>query len=370
MGDIVATTSNPVVIRTAYKNALPVVYDPPKPEKILFNKEHLFNSDLFGFGSIIGSITNKSSDMYAMLPVLEEKYGKDSEEVKLIESRLKQCCAAQSRQIDKTKIGRPVKGIPSVWINKQKITEEMDDEQIAQAELFNRCRVEKYPYFFKYLYDTARKDWKKYVDGCNKTAMQKFRKEVKQLKAQDVHSEEEKEFLTNFDKYAPLMDSNAPMNILCHYLENIDFDITRRIKESQAFDSSIYKNPDLRYTEEEYADITACIEREMKSYNELKKKGALDEVLAKSKMESIRDKLRYICSNRGVVANALVDYFYKEKESASKEILFTLYGTVISRNALKNAGGVAYFPMRDKEGDIIYLGDRYAVKEVRLNDII
>jgi hypothetical protein len=100
VGDIVATTSNPVVIRSAYRNALPVVYDPPSPEKIHFNKRDLFNSDLFGFGSIIGSITNKSSDMYAMLPVLEEKYGKDSEEVKLIESRLKQCCAAQSRQID------------------------------------------------------------------------------------------------------------------------------------------------------------------------------------------------------------------------------------------------------------------------------
>lgn len=99
-GDIVATTSNPVVIRSVYRNALPVVYDPPSPEKIHFNKRDLFNSDLFGFGSIIGSITNKSSDMYAMLPVLEEKYGKDSEEVKLIESRLKQCCAAQSRQID------------------------------------------------------------------------------------------------------------------------------------------------------------------------------------------------------------------------------------------------------------------------------
>lgn len=99
-GDIVATTSNPVVIRSVYRNTLPVVYDPPSPEKIHFTKRDLFNSDLFGFGSIIGSITNKSSDMYAMLPVMEEKYGKDSEEVKLIESRLKQCCAAQSRQID------------------------------------------------------------------------------------------------------------------------------------------------------------------------------------------------------------------------------------------------------------------------------
>lgn len=263
-----------------------------------------------------------------------------------------------------------MKGIPSDWIMRQKITEEMDDEQTAKAELFNRCRVEKYPYFFKYLYDTARSDWKKYLEGSNKTALQRFRMDVKQLKVKECLTDEEKEFLANFDKYAPLMDSNSPMNLLCHYLEEVDFDITRRIKEAKVFDWSIYKNPELEYSDAEYTEIVNCIEREMKNYNDLRKKGALDEVLTKSKMESIRDKLRYICPNRGIVTNALVDYFYGEKENASKEILFTLYGTVIARNALKNAGGIAYFPMRDKEGDIIYLGDRYAVKEVCLNDIL
>ena len=99
-GDIVATTDNPVMLRKMYKHELPVVYDAPKPQKKLFTKEDLYNADLFGFGSIIGSITNKSTAAYALEPLLVEQYGEDSEEVALVESRLKQCCVAQSRQID------------------------------------------------------------------------------------------------------------------------------------------------------------------------------------------------------------------------------------------------------------------------------
>lgn len=99
-GDIVATTDNPVMLRKMYKHELPVVYDAPKPQKKLFTKEDLYNADLFGFGSIIGSITNKSTAAYTLEPLLVEQYGEDSEEVALVESRLKQCCVAQSRQID------------------------------------------------------------------------------------------------------------------------------------------------------------------------------------------------------------------------------------------------------------------------------
>lgn len=89
------------MIDGVYRDELPVVYDPPKPKKILFTDEDLYRADTFGFGSIIGSITNKSSIAYSLLPLIERDYGKDSEEYKLTVSRLQQCCAAQSRQIDK-----------------------------------------------------------------------------------------------------------------------------------------------------------------------------------------------------------------------------------------------------------------------------
>ena len=240
----------------------------------------------------------------------------------------------------------------------------MTEEAIEKLELYNRCRVEKYPYFFRYLYDTAKRDWKRYMEGCNKTGLQRFQKKVADLKAQTSWTDEEKEFLDNFDKYAPLMDSKSPMNMICHHLEDIDFEITKRIKETKDFDYSIYKNPDIEYTEEDYSEITACLEREIKNYNELKKKGVLDEVLIKMKMESIQDKMRYICPNRGMVVNILVDYYYGEKPKSNKDMLFKLYGNVLNNNVIRNEGGRVFFPMRDENGSIVYLGEHFETKEV------
>lgn len=78
----------------------PVVYDPPKPQKIIPNEHDLVTFDKFGMGSIIGQITNKGASAYALLPLLKEKYGEDSKEYQITLTRLKQTCKAQSAQID------------------------------------------------------------------------------------------------------------------------------------------------------------------------------------------------------------------------------------------------------------------------------
>lgn len=98
--DILATTPNQQVIDGVYTEEMPVVYDPPKPAKIKFTEDDLYKADVFSFGSIIGSITNKSSSGYALLPLIEEQFGKDSDEYKILNSRIQQCCKAQSMQID------------------------------------------------------------------------------------------------------------------------------------------------------------------------------------------------------------------------------------------------------------------------------
>ena len=98
----------------------PVVYDPQKPQKIIPTDEDLQRLDKFGMGSIIGQITNKGASAYALLPLLEQKYGRESKEYQLTLLRLKETCKAQSCEIDKTKLWRKVKGIPTCWINRLK----------------------------------------------------------------------------------------------------------------------------------------------------------------------------------------------------------------------------------------------------------
>lgn len=98
--DILATTSNQQVINGVYTDELTITYDPPKPEKIIFTEDDLYKADVFSFGSIIGNITNKSSSAYALLPLIEQRYGKDSDEYIILNKRIQQCCKAQSAQID------------------------------------------------------------------------------------------------------------------------------------------------------------------------------------------------------------------------------------------------------------------------------
>ena len=100
LGDILATTDNPIITSSVYTDELTVTYDVPVPQKTIPTPEDLFQSDLFTFGSIIGSITNKGTSAYALLPNIIEEYGADSPEAKILESRLDQCCVAQSKQID------------------------------------------------------------------------------------------------------------------------------------------------------------------------------------------------------------------------------------------------------------------------------
>lgn len=123
--DILATTSDPTIVKGVYKDELTMMYDAPKPEKKIFTKEDIHKADKFSFGSIIGQITNKSSNAYALLAEIEEKYGKNNRMWEVTYSRLIQCCKAQSGQIDKAKIGREVKGIPKLWVEYRKLDEDI-----------------------------------------------------------------------------------------------------------------------------------------------------------------------------------------------------------------------------------------------------
>ena len=109
-----ATTDNNVFIENIYKNELPVYYEPPKPKKVVPTEKDLYEADTFSFGTLIGQITNKGSAGYAILDLFDE----DSQEYQITKNRLKMSCKLQSAQIDKSKIGQKVKGIPKMWVSR------------------------------------------------------------------------------------------------------------------------------------------------------------------------------------------------------------------------------------------------------------
>ena len=261
--DILATTPNKIMIKGVYRDELPVVYDAPKPKKIVFTDDDLYESDTFSFGSIIGSITNKSSNGYAKLPLIEKEFGKDSQEYRLVKSRLQQCCKAQSAQIDKAKIGQEVKGIPKVWINRNKIKKnkkgEIIDKHVSRKTLYNNTLLDKYPYFFRYVYKDTNRDYKKYLDEYNIICKQKYKMDFRDLEKLERKTKEQKEFISNFYEFCPVLISDSPMNLLCKYIESINFGISQKTKvDAELFDYEIYKRSEFEYVDY-YEDVKSAV---------------------------------------------------------------------------------------------------------------
>jgi hypothetical protein len=382
--DILATVSHKSILNNVYKDELPVVYDAPKPKKIKFTDADLYESDTFSFGSIIGSITNKSSNGYALLPNIIKKYGIESTEYKLLKSRLQQCCKAQSAQIDKAKIGKAVKGIPKVWVNYIKLPKNPKKltkcRKLRKKQLYNNILLDKYPYFFRYVYKDTNRQYKKYYEEYDITCRQKFQMPFSDLKNLNRKTKIQKEFINNFYAHSPVIHSESSMNLLCEYIEGINFDISQHTKiktDEEVY--RLYKNESF-----EYAKYYDKVVEELKSFMVSKKfdKQSISDdeneaedisnVVEEYKIDSdnLYDRLKNVCSNQIIIVNCLVDYFYKEKPSSNKDLLWSTYGKIIYNNIKQNTNkSSVLFPFQSNTGDTVdlsYLGYNYTLKEVTI----
>ncbi|WP_310877141.1 hypothetical protein [Priestia megaterium] len=372
--DIVATTSNETIIKGVYKDELPITYEAPKSNKKVIKDEDLFKADKFSFGSIIGGITNKSTGAFALLADLKE----GTREYETTLNRIKMCTKLQSAQIDKAKIGRKVKGIPPQWVTYQRINPDDSEAIKAEKQFLNNILLDRHPYFFRYLYKDTNRRYKKHYDEQNATCQQKFGMTIDKLKSKNRKSTEELEFLSKYQDTSPIIDSDCVMNNICHYIESVDFNIRKILKDS--YDESIHK----LYMNDEYEiddDKVKKINKAHKDYNKMisqliaqshldaDNKNGFDEKLSKSvdaNYNLLKEKFTEISSNVYEIVNCLVHLVYEKNSKSNKEIVWELYGDVIFENVLRNTEGKIMLPMQDENGEIEYLGNKYNLKEVIL----
>ncbi|MGL5434275.1 MAG: RNA dependent RNA polymerase [Lachnospiraceae bacterium] len=383
--DILATTSNQTMINGVIRDELPVVYEAPRPQKILFDEEDLYLADTFSFGSIIGSITNKSSNGYALLPLLEQTCGSDSAQYRLVRSRLQQCCKAQSAQIDKAKIGQEVKGIPKTWITRNKLKTDkhgnIRDRHEKRTRLYNETLLDTYPYFFRYVYKDTDKKYKKHLDEYHMICRQKFRMNFTELEALTDKTEEQQALIQQFYRYCPVTISSSSMNLLCRYIEGIDFQISKNTKiQTNSNVWELYKCPLSNYSDY-YEIVRQTLKQYLKecrqsvilhSFEDSGDSGFEEEKIGsfETVSDNLCDRMAAIHPNPNVILNCLVDYYYLEQPSANKDLLWKSYGKYIYRNLRNNAptDQKIRFPLpADADDyDLTYLGYHYKLQEVSL----
>ena len=351
----------------------PVVYEAPKPKKIIPTENDLYTFDKFAMGSIIGQITNKGASAYALLPILEKKYGKDSNEYQMTLCRLKQSCKAQSAQIDKSKIGREVKGIPNDWMVVPS-EDKLDTRDLTYTE-YKHILLNRRPYFFKYLYRDSKKDYKKYQDKQETLCIKMFGKPLDTVLNSLSPTEEEKKFVEEYYEWSPLIDSDSCMNVLCKYIESVDFEIKDKIKTKENFAIyRIYKNLGVSYSVnqeqlalkalQEYKQLKAK-EQINKNYNGIYLDNREETNIASINLEEIA--LKYI-NNIDTLTNIYVDYFYETCPKSNKDILWKYFGKNIVKNIIENTKEPIMFPLKDTNGNIEYLGKTYSLKEIKINE--
>ena len=301
--------------------------------------------------------------------------------------RLKAGCAAQSRQIDKTKIGENVKTLGSICKQYQRIDNTKDTpEQIERKMFYNRILADKKPYFFKYKYPQLNKELNEYIKKNNENAQIHFSKTLDELLQQEKTSpnsldEAEIIFLNYYHRFLPVVDSECVMNKICKYIESIDFEIKKRVRTSSDFDYKVLtssSNIDIRYTKEVVLPI---LQKHFISWSEQSKAKKLTKAEKNIKGTSssstpsfdkeiaytqLKDELYNECPNEDKLVNSLVYLFYKEKPSFNKAILWNIVGKQIYEN-IKAKHDSFMFPIKNPNGNITFLYEQYMVETIHIN---
>ena len=369
--DIIMTTNSKEMIKGVLKDELPITYAKRVISKKDIEEVDLFEADKMAFGSAIGSITNKSTTIYTMLP----SYKKDSLEYKELIKRLRICRKAQGSEIDKAK-GLDVKEFPKHWCRYQKIEDE-DSEEIKSAKIFyNSILVEKKPYFFIYLYNDLKKKYKRHKQNYNEFCLDKFGVSLFELIDRKKNSDEEKKVIKRYERYSPTINSNCEMNRICKYMEGIHFNLRNVVKKDNNKDIHlIYKRDDLNFKDSVYKKISKIISNNHKEARDYKKIGNKFNKTKYDKgdrtLENMREQLKKdlyaVCSDDYELTNYLIRIYYDDYPNQNKDFLWKYFGEYIYMNVKMKTNFSAKIPVRDDIlGDVEYLGKKYKLEDIRL----
>lgn len=358
-GDMFYTTNNKVLLK--HTQNLPVIQCVQrKAEKKIPTEEDLVLANKLSFGDAIGSTTNIITSQIC----LQAAFPEDSEEYRVLQYRIICGQLLQQNAIDSAK-GIIAKPMPRHWYdNKVNQVKEGDTEEEIQQKMFNqRIVAAKKPYFFMYNYDYLKSDYDKYIDSSNTNSYYVFGKSLKELYELEGKPDDVAEFLKYFENNIPVTNTDCLVNKICHSVEAYpNFNYTY-----PEFDSSILKS-DLEYTQEEYNAIKNVYTeygKRVQQYAQEVKENYTDEESRKTARQSFQDffikECSEICPNSEKLCNIVIDLCYTNNKS--KQFAWDLCGDVILSNLLKQHSMKISYPSRDDDGDIIYGGQKFSMKE-------
>lgn len=361
-GDLLFTTDNTPMMRN--QTNLPALMCPQNvAQKIIATEEDVAKANRAGFGSKIGSITNRITAMTSLMA----NYEVGSREYEVLRYRTQCGQKLQQDEIDKAKGIIPMKMNPEWYVWSANAIKDGDSAEEIERKKFNQsiCAHKK-PYFFQYNYLSLKREYDKLRKISNENAMLMYKKTLDEMLSSNDLSEDEKKFVEDYNRHNPLDESPSTMNKICWAVEKeMDSLKTNRKSHYSCLDLMIYNTNDecMRDFIKQLCDMYK------KAIKQEARKIVSDNNSEADYVQSTSETLEYFvqemylaCPNEEILCDILIDLCYSG--GYSKEILWTACGNVIVNRLLKNNEYIIRYPEKTTNPDFICCGNGFKMNEI------
>lgn len=366
-GDLLFTTDNEVLLRN--HKALPALnciqYN---ANKVCVCEDDVILANKRGFGSKIGSITNRITAMTSMM----SNYEKGSKEYEELRYRTQCGQAQQQAEIDKAK-GIVSNPMPKSWyiMTENKIDYDNDSpEVIEHKKFYQKICAHKKPYFFIYNYPSLKKEYDEYIANVENKAQSIFAVSFDELQAKEFKTDDEEKFVGWANRKNPIDMSPSVMNKICWAIEKEFNEMSNQ--HSDKFNSAMIKSSH-QYSMQHFHAISSLYKWYKSKVSEIGKKynseyyvETLEHFENKEQLINyFTEQCETICPNKQELCNILIDICYNGR--SDKEIVWLVCGETIVDNLLNNNNYNLYYPVKtDCNSEFECCGHKFVMKKLKL----
>lgn len=185
-------------------------------------------------------------------------------------------------------------------------------------------------------------------------------------------SPEQKKLLKDYHNYSPLFNSKSTMNVLCKYIDNMDFDYKYR-KDKSAFDYHNFMSINESQLDK---SILKSVNKVITRYNRIYKQRSInikyvamnlgedDSKELKSRMfddifEDFTSEIVSICGGAVNAVNYMVYCLYNINKTAQMSFLWYCFGEQIVENVKKNS--THRYKLVENESGSEFFGKRFSI---------
>lgn len=362
-GDLVMLTDNSVLVnKTIEEPALMCAQK--KAAKIISTEIDFIESNISSFGNNIGAITNRITSMFEVRSHFESK----SREYKELSYRIRCGQLYQQNAIDKSK-GIISKPMPKSWHDRHTVNKIENDNT---KSFYRSIVADKKPYFMRYIYPSLMKQYNTYIKNTNRNALREFQMTVDEMIAMPFEelNDRQREFLRYYSYRMPVGVGDCVMNKICRRFEE-EFDgYIKKHNSSVKFDYTIMKG-DGEYSRSHFYAIKKLYEdynRRLQNYMIYTNYERIDKYDTQLEFQSMNEDFQKecskVCPNESSLCDILLDMCYTK--NATKRFVWSICSHKIIYNLLSNNNQTISFPVIDTSGNIDYCGEKYSMKQKRI----